>query len=145
MIDWALWAISLYTSLWTALMIHELGHYAVSRWYVFPISRFSAGTGASARFYYRGTLFEFGIVPFTGFVRFSFKSTKWWKNALVAAGGPAANYVAAGAIYLISPTDPLISLHVLFGTINLFPFKGHDGRLILGEISSGIRAAWGAK
>jgi regulator of sigma E protease len=103
------------------VVVHELGHYLVGRWFGVKAEKFSIGFGPQiwGRVDKRGTLWRVGLLPLGGFVQFAgdmnpasqadeswkqlpehernqtFQSKTLWQRALIVAAGPAVNFLLA--------------------------------------------------
>ena len=103
------------------VVVHELGHYLVGRWFGVKAEKFSIGFGPQiwGREDKRGTLWRVGLLPLGGFVQFAgdmnpssqadeswrqlpehernqtFQSKTLWQRALIVAAGPAVNFLLA--------------------------------------------------
>ncbi len=103
------------------VVVHELGHYAVGRWFGVKAEKFSIGFGPQiwGRVDKRGTLWRVGLLPLGGFVQFAgdmnpasqadenwkqlpehersqtFQSKTLWQRALIVFAGPAVNFILA--------------------------------------------------
>jgi regulator of sigma E protease len=109
------------TLIGTLVIIHELGHYLVGRWFGVKAEKFSIGFGPQlfGRTDKRGTLWRIGALPLGGYVQFAgdmnptsqpdenwhlmpaaernqtFQSKALWKRALIVFAGPAINFIFA--------------------------------------------------
>jgi regulator of sigma E protease len=114
------------TLLGTLVVVHELGHYLVGRWFGVKAEKFSIGFGPQlyGRVDKRGTLWRIGALPLGGYVQFAgdmnpagqpdaewhalpdavknqtFQSKALWKRALIVFAGPAVNFLLAIAIFM---------------------------------------------
>jgi regulator of sigma E protease len=99
------------------VVVHEFGHFAVAKWFGFPVEVFSVGFGK--RLFgkkWRGTDYRVSAIPLGGYVRViglgPDESTvtegtskeappvgKRWQRALVLLAGPLMNLVLALALY----------------------------------------------
>jgi regulator of sigma E protease len=105
----------------TLVVIHELGHYLMGRYFGVKAERFSIGVGPQiyGRVDKRGTLWRIGALPLGGYVQFagdanaaSMPSNDWqtmpseerdhtfhskalWQRALIIFAGPAVNFIFA--------------------------------------------------
>lgn len=105
----------------TLVVVHELGHYFVGRWFGVKAEKFSIGFGPQVwgRVDKRGTLWRVGALPLGGFVQFAgdmnpasqadeswkalpdaernqtFQSKTLWQRALIVFAGPAVNFLLA--------------------------------------------------
>jgi regulator of sigma E protease len=112
------------TLIGTLVVVHELGHYWVGRWFGVKAEKFSIGFGPQlwGRVDKRGTLWRVGALPLGGYVQFAgdmnptsqpdenwhklpaeernqtFQSKSLWKRALIVFAGPAINFLFAIAI-----------------------------------------------
>jgi regulator of sigma E protease len=109
------------TLIGTLVVVHELGHYFVGRWFGVKAEKFSIGFGPQiwGRVDKRGTLWRVGALPLGGFVQFAgdmnpasqadeswkalpeternqtFQSKTLWQRALIVFAGPAVNFILA--------------------------------------------------
>ncbi len=105
----------------TLVVVHELGHYLVGRWFGVKAERFSIGVGPQlyGRVDKRGTLWRIGALPLGGYVQFAgdanaasqpsnewqtlpsnerdvtFHSKPLYQRALIIFAGPAVNFILA--------------------------------------------------
>ena len=105
----------------TLVVVHELGHYLVGRWFGVKAEKFSIGFGPQiyGRTDKRGTLWRVGALPLGGYVQFAgdmnpssqadeswkslpeaernqtFQSKTLWQRALIVFAGPAVNFLLA--------------------------------------------------
>ena len=105
----------------TLVVVHELGHYFVGRWFGVKAEKFSIGFGPQLFGWTdkRGTLWRVGALPLGGFVQFAgdmnpasqadetwkalpekernetFQSKTLWQRALIVFAGPAVNFILA--------------------------------------------------
>jgi regulator of sigma E protease len=110
----------------TLVVVHELGHYLVGRWFGVKAEKFSIGFGPQlwGREDKRGTLWRIGALPLGGYVQFAgdmnpasqpdeswhalpdseknqtFQSKALWKRALIVFAGPAVNFLLAIGIFM---------------------------------------------
>jgi regulator of sigma E protease len=110
----------------TLVVVHELGHYWVGRWFGVKAEKFSVGFGPQiwGRVDRRGTLWRIAALPLGGYVQFAgdmnpasqpdaawqglpenersqtFQSKALWKRALIIFAGPAVNFLLAIAIFM---------------------------------------------
>jgi regulator of sigma E protease len=110
----------------TLVVVHELGHYLVGRWFGVKAEKFSIGFGPQiwGRVDKRGTLWRVAALPLGGFVQFAgdmnpagqpdenwhsmsefernqtFQSKTLWQRALIVFAGPAVNFLLAIAIFM---------------------------------------------
>lgn len=103
------------------VIIHELGHYGVGRWFGVKAEKFSVGFGPQLWGWVdkRGTLWRVGALPLGGYVQFAgdmnpasqpseewlnlpaeqrnqtFQSKPLWQRALIVFAGPAINFLFA--------------------------------------------------
>lgn len=108
------------------VVVHELGHYLVGRWFGVKAEKFSVGFGPQiwGRVDSRGTLWRVAALPLGGYVQFAgdmnpasqpdaawhalpehernqtFQSKALWKRALIVFAGPAVNFMLAIAIFI---------------------------------------------
>jgi regulator of sigma E protease len=109
----------------TLVVVHELGHYWVGRWFGVKAEKFSIGFGPQiwGRVDSRGTLWRVAAFPLGGYVQFAgdmnassqsdpnwhalpeaernqtFQSKALWQRALIVFAGPAVNFLLAIAIF----------------------------------------------
>jgi regulator of sigma E protease len=107
------------------VIVHELGHYLVGRWFGVKAEKFSIGFGPQiwGRVDKRGTLWRVAALPLGGYVQFAgdlnptsqsdaawkelpepernqtFPSKPLWQRALIIFAGPAVNFLFAIAIF----------------------------------------------
>lgn len=127
----------------TVVFFHELGHYFVGRWNGIKIEAFAVGFGPElfGLTDKHGTRWKVCAIPLGGYVKFlgdegvastpdhealaemsqselkgAYESKKVWQRALVAAAGPAANFILAIVIFTATffyngsyVVDPVIS------------------------------------
>jgi regulator of sigma E protease len=112
------------TLIGTLVVVHELGHYSVGRWFGVKAEKFSIGFGPQiwGRLDKRGTLWRIGALPLGGYVQFAgdmnptsqpdenwyklpeaernqtFQSKTLGKRALIVFAGPAINFLFAIAV-----------------------------------------------
>lgn len=105
----------------TLVVVHELGHYFVGRWFGVKAEKFSIGFGPQLFGWTdkRGTLWRVGALPLGGYVQFAgdmnpssqadeswkalpekernqtFQSKTLWQRALIVFAGPAVNFILA--------------------------------------------------
>jgi regulator of sigma E protease len=110
----------------TLVVVHELGHYLVGRWFGVKAEKFSIGFGPQLFGWTdkRGTLWRVGALPLGGFVQFAgdmnpasqaddawkalpeaernqtFQSKTLWQRALIVFAGPAVNFILAILIFM---------------------------------------------
>ncbi|KLE33659.1 RIP metalloprotease RseP [Aurantiacibacter gangjinensis] len=98
------------------VVLHELGHYLVGRWFGVGAEAFSVGFGREIAGYTdsRGTRWKLSALPLGGYVQFkgdmnpasmpdpaapkedgAFQHAKLWQKALIVGAGPAANLLIA--------------------------------------------------
>lgn len=108
------------------VIVHELGHYLVGRWFGVKAEKFSIGFGPQiwGRVDKRGTLWRVAALPLGGYVQFAgdlnptsqsdaawmelpepersqtFPSKPLWQRALIIFAGPAVNFLFAIAIFM---------------------------------------------
>lgn len=98
------------------IFFHELGHFAVARWFGMGVSRFSLGFGPVLCSFTRGkTEYALSAVPLGGYVSLvgesddadlpqgfspqeSFALRPAWQRLLVVAAGPIANFILAWVV-----------------------------------------------
>jgi regulator of sigma E protease len=107
------------------VVIHELGHYCMGRWFGVKAETFSIGFGPQiwGRVDKRGTLWRVAVLPLGGYVKFAgdmnpagqpdenwhalspqernqtFQSKTLWQRALIVFAGPAINFILAILIF----------------------------------------------
>ena len=110
----------------TLVVVHELGHYFVGRWFGVKAEKFSIGFGPQifGRTDKRGTLWRVGALPLGGYVQFAgdmnpssqadeswkalpdkernetFQSKTLLQRALIVFAGPAVNFILAVLIFM---------------------------------------------
>ena len=108
------------------IFIHELGHYAVGRWFGVKAEVFAIGFGRQIAHWTdrRGTRWQIGWLPLGGYVRFAgdmgatsepseawlklplaernqtFQSKPVWQRALIVLAGPATNFLFAIIVFI---------------------------------------------
>lgn len=124
------------------VVLHELGHYWVGRWFGIKAEVFSIGFGKRITGWTdkHGTRWQVSWIPLGGYVRFAgdmspagqsdpewlnlpaaernktFQSKRLWQRALVVVAGPAANFLFAIAM--------LAGLFALYGEPRIAPEVG---------------------
>lgn len=114
------------TLLGTLVVVHEMGHYLVGRFFGVKAEKFSIGFGPQiwGRVDSRGTLWRIAALPLGGYVQFAgdmnpasqpdaawhalpeyernqtFQSKPLWQRALIVFAGPAVNFLLAIAIFI---------------------------------------------
>ncbi len=109
------------TLIGTLVVVHELGHYFVGRWFGVKAEKFSIGFGPQLFGWTdkRGTLWRVAALPLGGYVQFAgdmnpssqadeswhnlpeaernqtFQSKTLWQRALIVFAGPAVNFILA--------------------------------------------------
>ncbi|HEY3368557.1 MAG TPA: M50 family metallopeptidase [Symbiobacteriaceae bacterium] len=104
-----LWAIPVFGLL---IFIHELGHFAVAKWFDIRVHEFALGFGPVVAGFQKGeTRYNLRLVPLGGFVRMAgmedgdvedprgFAKKSLHARALVIAAGPIMNFVLASLMY----------------------------------------------
>ena len=95
------------------VFVHELGHFIVARLNHVKVEKFSFGFGPKLLSWTIGeTEYRISLIPLGGYVKMlgenpdeasddelldkrSFKQKRWWQKALIAFGGPFANFLFA--------------------------------------------------
>ena len=111
------------------IFIHELGHFAVAKWFGIEVTEF--GFGFPPRmfgFRYRGTLYSLNWIPLGGFVRMlgeedpsdprSFAAQSVWKRAVVLSAGSFMNLafpIIVFAVLLTLPHDAVVGTVTITG------------------------------
>ena len=138
-----LWAIVFFLiAIFPLVVIHELGHYLVGRWFGVHAEVFSIGFGKRIGGWTdkRGTNWQIGMLPLGGYVRFAgdmsaastpsadwlalpaeernrtFQSKPVWQRALIVFAGPAVNFLFAIAM--------LAGLFGVYGMMRTEPLVG---------------------
>jgi membrane-associated protease RseP (regulator of RpoE activity) len=118
------------------VIIHELGHLLVAKFYKFKVLEFAIGMGPTLfSKKYGDTNYMFKLYPLGGHIRLDFKkvddmSTKQIAQWMVGVmAGPMANIVTGILVYQISPWFTLLSLFT--GLVNLIPIPPQDGFLLM--------------
>lgn len=106
--DW-LWAIPVFGLL---IFIHELGHFAVAKYFDVRVHEFALGFGPMVAGFERGeTRYSLRLIPLGGFVRMAgmeesdsedprgFNRKSLWARSLTIAAGPVMNFVLAALLY----------------------------------------------
>ena len=97
------------------VVVHELGHHLMAKWFRVPVEVFSVGFGPRLLAFRRGeTEYRLSAIPFGGYVKMTgmsskrgettsngFDSKARWQRFLILLAGPAMNIILAVA--LISP------------------------------------------
>lgn len=121
------------------VLLHELGHYWVGRWFGVGAEQFSIGFGREIAGWTdkRGTRWRIGWLQFGGYVRFvgdmnpasqpdnttlppelqasAFHLHPWWQRFLIVLAGPATNFLVAIAIvaaFFVTSGEPRTSNRV---------------------------------
>ena len=122
------------------VVIHELGHYLVGRWFGVRAEAFSVGFGKEVwgRTDKRGTRWKLSAIPLGGYVQFAgdmdptsrpddekfaaltpeqkaetFNAAKLWQKALIVAAGPLTNLLFAVIIFA--------AFNMAFGKVTALP------------------------
>lgn len=114
------------TLIGSLVVVHELGHYLVGRWFGVKAEKFSIGFGPQLFGWTdkRGTTWRIGALPLGGYVQFAgdmnpssqadenwhnlpaeernqtFRSKTLWQRALIVFAGPAVNFIVAILIFM---------------------------------------------
>ncbi|WP_369678915.1 RIP metalloprotease RseP [Novosphingobium sp. B 225] len=109
------------------VLLHELGHYLVARWFGVRSDVFAIGFGKEVAGWTdkRGTRWKLGMLPLGGYVQFSgdangasvpdpaladasaeqlkgtFQGAPMWQRALIVLAGPLTNLLAAVAVFAV--------------------------------------------
>lgn len=105
-LSWAFWFfVDVYTAMWLFILTHELGHYAVARWYDLPIARVRLGEGwLLYDTYYHGELWELRAWPRTGAVRIVGSDLNLGdpvRSLLLWSAGPAVGLAYAALVWVV--------------------------------------------
>ena len=138
-----LWAVPFFLlAIFPLVVIHELGHYLVGRWFGVHAEVFSIGFGKRIAGWKdkRGTDWRIGWLPLGGYVRFAgdmsaastpsaewlalpaaernrtFQAKKVWQRALIVFAGPAVNFLFAMVM--------LAGLFGVYGMLKVAPIVG---------------------
>ena len=102
------------------VFVHELGHFIVARLNRVKVEKFSFGFGPKLLSWTIGeTEYRISLIPLGGYVKMlgenpdeasdeelldtrSFKQKHWWQKALIAFGGPFANFLFAVLILTLT-------------------------------------------
>ena len=102
------------------VFVHELGHFIVARLNCVKVEKFSFGFGPKLLSWTIGeTEYRISLIPLGGYVKMlgenpdeasdedlldtrSFKQKHWWQKALIAFGGPFANFLFAVLILALT-------------------------------------------
>lgn len=143
------------------IFVHELGHFAVAKWFGIRVDEFGMGFPPRAWkiFSYKGTDYTLNWIPFGGFVKIhgedsldkndpdfkrSLMAKKWWQQIMVLVAGVTMNVILAWAIFsgmlmagapaLVSQTDhPELLKNVKLTVLEVAP----DSPAFLAGISAG--------
>ncbi len=123
-------------SIFLGILFHEIGHFSMAVMLGRPVSSLEIGVGPTIiSFQSRGIWMRIHLFPVSGFVRIAFRSRFRWKNILVSAAGPVANFLCAFIVWGFWRQFAEISLWI--GIANLIPWKSSnsesDGFHILAE------------
>ncbi len=123
LVYWVLGPLGVVGVFFVLVLIHELGHFAVGRYFGLRVEEFAIGFGpiVFSRYDRQDTRWSWRAVPFGGFVKFAGDSDAGsmadpaksamdaradalatlalWKRALVVAAGPAANLILALGLF----------------------------------------------
>ncbi len=141
---WSLYVVPAFIFLITVVVFfHELGHFAVARYFNVKVETFSIGFGRGLVKWTdsKGTLWKIGWIPLGGFVKFlgdadgastpdreaaanmapadravAFPFKPVWQRALIVAAGPVANFILAFVI--------LMGLFMFHGELVVPPIVG---------------------
>jgi len=104
------------------VFVHEFGHFIVARLNHVKVEKFSFGFGPKLFSWTIGeTEYRISLIPLGGYVKMlgenpneasdgeildkrSFKQKRWWQKALIAFGGPFANFLFAILILALTYT-----------------------------------------
>ena len=125
-IPWWMWIAGFLAVLGPLILVHELGHYLVGRWFGVKAEAFSIGFGKEIAGWTdkRGTRWKLSALPLGGYVQFkgdmnpasvpdaeqvanaspeeregSFHHATLWKRALIVFAGPATNLIVTLLIF----------------------------------------------
>jgi membrane-associated protease RseP (regulator of RpoE activity) len=128
-------------------IIHELGHFAVAKYFKFNVKEFSVGSGFpifEQKFKDLNVVFKLAL-PFGGHIRVDFEVNKFKQMddrkllgiIFTSLAGPFVNVVTAIATFQYYPYFALMSL--MSGLLNLLPFDSTDGAIALGGIKEYLK------
>ncbi len=124
----AIGALAFVSVITVVVFVHELGHFLAARWFGVRVESFSIGFGRAILGFKdrHGTHWKIGWLPLGGYVKFwgdegvsstpdhekldhasaaeragSFHHKALWQKAIIAVGGPAANFMLAFVVFTI--------------------------------------------
>jgi membrane-associated protease RseP (regulator of RpoE activity) len=108
-------------TLYPAVFLHELGHWAMARALGSFTSHVEVGNGALLfKFVAFNDNWRFRLIPTTGLAAI-FTSSIWWKNMLIAAAGPLVSMILVPIYwYFFGYAGAVFAL--VFGGVDLIPF-----------------------
>lgn len=120
----------IFSAIYAAILVHELGHYLLARWQNIPISQFSVGFGRKLVEFRTGkTRFRLGCIPLGGYVLPRLRRASDWETIPLRCriwfmlGGPLANFLFAGGLIgmkeLLYPSSEVFMLSEMVGIIGI--------------------------